>query len=146
MIDDILFDIGLGSRRREDGWVIPPSARVPCEVALTQTGDQLRVEAVLADWDTIGGAEEDALTMFLRRATRELGYATCEIRDRGALLVARLPVADAEARLGAVIDGVLAASRRLIREASALLRPELAREYVTFHVGGSEILAGAGRN
>src|SRR5262245_56886585 len=144
MIDRVLFEMGLPAERRGDGWVVPPSESVPCELVLTRTGEQLRVEALLADWEQIAGAAEQALTMFLRRAARELKYATCEVRDRGAMLVARMAVRDVEVQLAPLVGRLLCASRALIWEATALLRPGLAQAGLCAHAEDAERLVAPG--
>ena len=140
MIDTVLSEMGLAAERHGDDWVVPPSDDVPCELVLTRAGEQLRVEALLAGWSQIAGASERALTLFLRRAARELKYATCEVRDRGALLVARMAMRDAEVQLAPVIGRLLSASRALLWEASALLRPGLAKTCGCVHFDGAESL------
>jgi hypothetical protein len=144
MIDEVLFEMGLPAQRRGDGWVIPASGYAPCELVLARTGEELRVEALLADWDQIAGAAEQALTMFLRRAARELKYATCEVRDRGAMLVARMAVRDVEVQLAPLVGRLLAASRALLWEAAALLRPGLAKACGCGHFDGDESLVAPG--
>jgi hypothetical protein len=136
-----LEEMGLAWTRRESEWVVPASARVPCEVVLGLSGDEVRVAAVLVVREEIGARETRALGHFLRRA--EVSFRSVSLRLDGNKAVAEacLPAAEIDARLSDAVGGVLSAARVLSREAEAMLLPEVARAYEEFQVSESEIVA-----
>ncbi len=90
-----------------------------------------RATAVLADWDEIAPVCRDALAEFLLAAQAGLRCARCELDERRASLVAFVATASLEVDLTHALLGVAAGCDLLAREATALLRPEIAEIYRT---------------
>src|SRR5262249_54927002 len=67
-VESALDGLGASWKKREDGWVIPATARTPCEIVIVANSDGLRIEGVLVRWDEAGETELTALAALLKRA------------------------------------------------------------------------------
>jgi hypothetical protein len=123
---------GLAWSRREKGWAVPASERIPREVRVRAVPSGARAEAVLAEWDEIGTAERDALAGFLLATQAGLRGARCELDDQSARAVAVIEAARLDADLADGLMSVAVACRLLTRPAAALLSPEVARAFLEF--------------
>jgi hypothetical protein len=132
-VEAALEAAGLGWSRRDQGWAVPASDRVPREVRVRAVPGGARVEATLAEWDEAGAAERDALAAFLLAAQAGLRGARCELADRGARLVAAADADRLDSDLADALLSVAVACRLLARAAAALLSPEVARIFQEFH-------------
>lgn len=132
LVDAVLEELGLGARKREGDWVVPISLRCPREIVLAVRGDQIRVESELVSWDEIGPDEERALALFLCRAQAGLRFVRCERGGNRVVVASRLRADELETGLAHALAAVLAAGRMLAGEASALLLPEVAAEYLGY--------------
>jgi hypothetical protein len=132
VVEGALEAAGAPFKRREPGWVVPAGGGRQVEVVVRPAEGGLRVEAVLAGWDEIGGVEREALAAFLCRAQAGLRFARCELGEKQALAAAGLAADDVEAVLPHALAAVLAAVRRTAREAGALLGRDFAEGYLRF--------------
>jgi hypothetical protein len=124
---------GFGWTRREKGWAVPASERLPREIQVSAGPAGVRLEATLAEWDEIGDAEQQALARFLLAAQPGLRLARCELDERKARIVSVVESANIDTELGHSLMGIAAGCRLLAREASTLLAPDVARVYLEFH-------------
>jgi hypothetical protein len=126
-VAESLEALGLGGKRRGDGWVIPAGGLVPREIEITAEGGTLRVQAVLLEWDEIGADEREAVGRFLERAQSGLRFARCRLEQTRAVVTGLV-----DRELADAVGGVLAGCRLLAREVGALLAPAAARAYLDF--------------
>jgi hypothetical protein len=127
-----LEEAGLPFKQREDGWVVPASVHLPCEVAVRPLPGGVRVESVLLAWDELGETELSALQWFSSRAERGLRFARCELAGRQVRVAAQVRADEVERILPHAVLGVATGVRLLAREAGTLLLPEVARAYLEF--------------
>jgi hypothetical protein len=123
---------GVTWSRREKEWAVPASERVPRELHVRAVPGGARVEAVLAEWDEVGGVEREALAEFLLAAHAGLRGARCELDGRGARVVSLAEADHLDAELVDSLMSVAVACRLLARAAAALLSPDVARAFLDF--------------
>ncbi len=128
-VESALDEAGLAWKKREGGWMIPASARVPCEIDLVANEGELILEAMLASWDTIGQRERAALGRLLETAAGQMAGVSFVVGERRASMMAKV---SAEHDLSRAIGRLLRASRLLSREAAALLEVDMADRYLSF--------------
>jgi hypothetical protein len=132
VVEASLDTLGVPWKRREDGWVVPSGPRWPYQVSVTACAGTLRVEAVLVSWDELGPTERSALECLLARAERCQPGVRFELDADRALAWRSLPAGSSERALTAVVARVAESTRRLAREAGALLNQEVAQAYLRF--------------
>jgi hypothetical protein len=132
VIEGALDATGLGWKRRDVGWVVPASGRLPREVFVSPEGGGVRVQAVLVEWDEIGTDERAALERQLCRAQLGLRFARCELSATQARVTALVESGNVEGALADSVGGVAAGCRLLAREVGALLAVEVARAFLAF--------------
>jgi hypothetical protein len=128
-VESALDGLGASWKRREDGWVIPATARTPCEIVIVAHPAGLRVEGVLVLWPEAGETELLALASLLERAESDLPGARFELGQRRAVVTVE---ASSERDLPAAIARVVMASRLVGRETALLLEKEMADRYLAF--------------
>jgi hypothetical protein len=143
LIEGALDATGLGWKRRDGGWVVPAGGRLPREVLVAHEGDGVRVQAVLVEWDEIGGDERAALAQLLGRAEVGLRFARCELSAAQARVTALVEAKDIEGALADAVGGVAAGCRLLAREVGALLAAQVARAFLECQGSFGEKAAGA---
>jgi hypothetical protein len=131
-VEAALEAAGIAWKRREEGWVVPASARLPREIQIAPHAGGVRVEAALVGWDEIGELEATALGRLLCRAQFGLRFARCELDARQARVAALVEAAHLDRDLPDSLSGVAAGSRLLAREVGILLAPDMARTYLDF--------------
>jgi hypothetical protein len=132
VIEGALDATGLGWKRRDEGWVVPASGRLPREVLVSPEGGGVRVQAVLVEWDEIGTDERAAIGRLLCRAQLGLRFARCELSATQARVTALVESRHVEGALADSVGGVAAGCRLLAREAGALLAADVARAFLAF--------------
>jgi hypothetical protein len=132
VVEAVLETSGLAWSRRERGWAVPAAENCPRELRISAEPGVVRVEAVLADWDEIGGVEAEALARFLYLAQPGLRCARCELHERQARISSVIEAEHLETELVHGLRGVAAGCRLLARETTALLVPEMARALLEF--------------
>jgi hypothetical protein len=141
-VESALDGLGASWKKREDGWIIPATARTPCEIVIVTHEDGLRVEGVLIRWGEAGERELAALAALLRRAESDLPGTRFELgQGRAAVAVE----ASSERDLPAALARVVTAARLVGREAALLLEKEMADRYLSFFSGREETAATAPR-
>jgi hypothetical protein len=131
-VEGALVGTGLAWTKRERGWAVPATEKMPREIQIVPAGAVLTVEAMLSDWDEIGAAQTEALARFLLAAQASLRWARCDLDERSARVLARVEGAQVDADLGHALLGVAAGCRMLSRETAALHHPDAARAYLEF--------------
>jgi hypothetical protein len=129
-IEAALDDSGLPWSRRQSGWSVAVTERLPREVVVRPVPGGAQVQAVLAEWDDIAPACATALADFLKAAGAGLRFARCESDGRQARLVGFAATDTLDADLRHALLGVAAGCELMAREAAALLRPEVAENYL----------------
>jgi hypothetical protein len=137
VVEAVLETSGLAWSRRERGWAVPAAENSPRELRISAEPGQVRVEAVLADWDEIGVVEAEALARFLYLAQPGLRCARCELHERQARVSSVIETEYLETDLPHGLRGVAAGCRLLARETTALLVPEMARALLEFHAAAT---------
>jgi hypothetical protein len=122
---------GIAWLRRETGWALTPPG-LARELNIVAELEEVRVEAVLIEWDEAGDVSREALGVFLARAEAELSGVRCRIDGTQARIEAVVSEEQLEGELEAAIRNVAGGCRCLAREARALLDGELARQYRAF--------------
>jgi hypothetical protein len=153
VIEAALDGSGFPWSRRASCWPVVVTERLPREVLMRPVAGGARAETVLAEWDDIAPVCAEALAEFLVGAQAGLRFARCELDERHARLVAFAAGDALDADLAHALLGVAAGCELLAREAAALLRPEVAENYLNcrrmpFGEAGqtrSDIPAAAGR-
>jgi hypothetical protein len=123
---------GLPWSRRDRLWAVPATERIARELQVRAVPGGARVEAVLAEWDDLGDAEQQALADFLLAAQAGLRGARCELDGHNARVVALVEAAHLDTELTDALMSVAVACRLLVRAAAALLSPEVARAFLEF--------------
>jgi hypothetical protein len=135
MTDDVvemaLDGTGIAWMRRETGWALTPPG-LARESNVVAEENEVRVEAVLIEWDEAREVSVEALRVFLTRAEAELTGVRCRLGGTRARIEAVVPEEQLESELEAAIRDVVGGCRALAREARALLDGELARHYLAF--------------
>jgi hypothetical protein len=131
-LETALESAGVSASRRHAGWSVSPPPRCPRDLLLTIVPEGVRVSAILADWDEIDPDSATALAQFLLSAQAGLRFARCALDERSAHVSAIARAGDLESELPHALRAVATGCELLAREASALLRPELAKHYLTF--------------
>jgi hypothetical protein len=137
VVEAVLETSGLAWSRRERGWAVPAAENSPRELRITVEPGRVRIEAVLADWDEIGGVEAEAVARFLYLAQPGLRCARCELHDRQARISSMIEAEHLETDLLHGLRGVAAGCRLLARETAALLVPEMARALLEFQAAAT---------
>jgi hypothetical protein len=131
-LETALESTGFTASRRQAGWSVSPPPRCPRELLLTIVPGGVRVNATLADWDEIDPISAAALAQFLCSAQAGLRFARCTLDERNARVMAFARASHLESDLPHALRAVATGCELLAREASALLRPELAEHYLAF--------------
>ena len=129
-IEGALAESGLAWIKRESAWVLPAIPVRSVEMVIQAVAGGACVAATLADLQGIDLEVRTALTEFLCRAHSGLRFARCEVDETAARVVSLAETEHFETDIEDSLGSVLAACRLLGREAQALLKPELAREYL----------------
>jgi hypothetical protein len=137
-VESALDGLGASWKKREGGWVIPATARTPCEIAIVTNAGGLRVEGVLLSWDEAGQKELTALAALLKRAESDLPGARFELGQGRAVVAVE---ASSERTLPAAVACVVLAARLVGREAALLLEKEMADRYLAFFGAHQETAA-----
>jgi hypothetical protein len=131
-LETALESAGVIASRRQANWAVSPPPRCPRELLLTIVPEGVRVSAILTDWDVIDPVSATALAQLLCSAQAGLRFARCTLDERSAHITAFARAGDLESDLPHALRAVATGCELLAREASALLRPELAEHYLTF--------------
>ena len=131
-LDTALESTGVSASRRQAGWSVSPPPRCPRELLLTIVPGGVRVSATLADWDEIDPVSAAALAQFLCSAQAGLRFARCTLDERNAHVISFARVTHLESDLPHALRAAATGCELLAREASALLRTELAEHYLAF--------------
>jgi hypothetical protein len=131
-LETALDSTGVSASRRQAGWSVSPPPRCPRELLMTIVPGGVRVRAALADWDEIDPVSSSALAEFLASAQAGLRFARCTLDERNAHVMAFARASHLESDLLPALRAVATGCELLAREASALLRPELAEHYLAF--------------
>jgi hypothetical protein len=130
VIEAALDGCGFFWVRRASCWSVAVAARLPREVLVSAVPGGARVTTTLAEWDEITPRCREALAAFLVAAQGGLRFARCEIDERHARVVAFAAAGALDTDLAHALLGVAAGCELLAREATALLRPEVAEIYL----------------
>jgi hypothetical protein len=132
VIEAALDGCGFPWVRRASCWSVAVAARLPREVLVSSVPGGARVATTLAEWEEITPLCWEALAGFLVAAQGGLRFARCEADERRARVVAFAAAGALDTDLGHALLGVAAGCELLAREATALLRPEVAEIYLHF--------------
>ncbi len=129
-LETALEGTGVSASRRQAGWSVSPPPRCPRELLVTIVPGGVRVSATLTDWDEIDPVSVAALAQFLVSAQAGLRFARCTLDDRNARVMAFARAGHLDSDLPHALRAAATGCELLAREASALLRPELAEHYL----------------
>jgi hypothetical protein len=129
-IEAVLDDSGFPWSRRPSCWSVAVTARLPREIVVRPVPGGAQVQTILAEWDDIAPVCATALADFLGAAGAGLRFALCESDDRQARLVGFAATDALGEELPDALLGVAAGCELMAREAAALLRPEVAENYL----------------
>ncbi len=132
-VESVLESTGLEWTRRASAWALPANRVVPREILLTCEADGIRLEAVLAQWEEIDASCARALDHFLHQAESGFHFVRLKRSAERATGFALVPEAHLEEDLPVALVGMSAACQHLPCEVEALLQPEIARQFLTFH-------------
>jgi hypothetical protein len=131
VIETALDGSGFPWSRRASCWSVAVAGPLSHEVLVYPAPGGARVQAVLAEWDDLAPECREALGQFLLAARAGLRAARCEHDERQARVVAFAAAECLDEGLTRALLGVAAGRGLLAREAAALLRPEVAKKYLS---------------
>ena len=78
--------------RRDDGWAVPSAGEGNREIRVIPTDGGARLDAVLIEWDEAAAESREALTLFLKRAERDVPGVGSSLDGTLARLAANVPL------------------------------------------------------
>lgn len=129
-IEMLLAEHSPAFTKREERWIVPPTEERGVELTVEQVAGGVLVKAALVDTSDASAIALDALGEFLCRAHLGLRFVRAELTESHACVMARADAGRLETDLPHALRAAAAAARLLVREASALLQPELAEAYL----------------
>jgi CO dehydrogenase nickel-insertion accessory protein CooC1 len=139
LIEMTLPELGLDATRRDEAWALAGPAGV--ELIVRRTADGAVVTAALADVSEASVECREAVGAFFERAQPALRLVAAKIDEHAASLESAAGGEELDVELARAVHAVARASRLLVHEARALMRPELAKAYLQHNV--SVVSAGA---
>jgi hypothetical protein len=130
LFESVLLECAPLATLREDQWIVPPSDECPVEITVRCNAGGVGVKAALVDLTEAQPAAREAVAEFLCRGQHALRFVRAEIDDRSAWLTAHASADRLESDLAHALRAVAVGVRLLVREAQALMRPELAQAYL----------------